>query len=121
MAGLLFGIGIESYGLAYPYLAYLMAVEPVGKALLWAVSAVGAAIVLTGSALLYARAEDTRLALRRQVSGLPLPLVIMSLVAAVALLAAMVLPSQPTQMPHGARPRRPTAQKDADARPTALG
>ncbi len=97
VAGLLFGIGIESYGLAFPYLAYLMAVQPGGKALLWAISAVGAAIVLTGSALLYARAEDTRLALRRQVSGLPLPLVVMSLASAMALYLAVVVPSQPTQ------------------------
>jgi hypothetical protein len=95
VAGLLLGIAVEAYGLAFPFLAYLMAVQPGGKALLWAVPSAGAAITLTGSALLYARAEDRRQAPRNQPTGLSLPLVVLSMAAVAALLAAMVLPSQP--------------------------
>jgi hypothetical protein len=73
-----------------------MAVQPGGKALLWAVPSAGAATVLAGSALLYARAEDAERAPEHQRTGLSLPLVVLSVAAASALLATIVLPSQPT-------------------------
>lgn len=94
-AGLLCGVGIEACGLAFPYLGWLIAAQAGSKALLWLLPAVGAGIVLTGGALLYARAEDSERPPARQRTGLPAPAVAVSVAGSAALLAAIVLPSQP--------------------------
>ena len=96
VSGMLFGIAIESYLLVLPYMAVLLAIGFGGKALLWVISCVGASLVLSGSALLYSRSEDAEAERDLPRTGLSAPIVLMGLAGAAALLAAVVLPSQPT-------------------------
>jgi hypothetical protein len=94
-SGVLFGFGVEMYLVVLPYMAQLLAAGLGGKALLWLISCVGACLVLTGSALLYSRAEDVEAPRALPRTGIPWPTVLVGLLGAAALLAAVVLPSQP--------------------------